>query len=54
MWVLRMAVVQCRAPQKYPQFEFRNVAANGEIWIGQGTATEHRMPSLETIPRGRR
>jgi beta-lactamase superfamily II metal-dependent hydrolase len=44
-------VVLCRQSQKYPQFEFRNVAASGEIWAGQGTATEHRMPSLETIPR---
>ena len=46
-------VVLCRQPQKYPQFEFRNVAANGEIWTGQGTATEHRMPPLETIPRNK-
>ena len=44
-------VVLCREPKKYPQFELRNVAANGEIWTGQGTATEHRMPSLDTIPR---
>ena len=27
------------------------MGANGEIWTGQGTATDHRMPSLETIPR---
>ena len=46
-------VLLCRQPQKYPQFEFRNVAASGEIWTGQGTATEHRMPSLETIPRNK-
>ena len=46
-------VVLRRQPQKYPQFEFRNVAASGEIWTGQGTATEHRMPSLETIPRNK-
>lgn len=44
-------VVLCREPKKYPQFEFRNVGANGEIWTGSGTATEKRMPSLETIPR---
>lgn len=44
-------VVLCREPQKYPQFEFRNVGVNGEIWTGQGTATDHRMPPLETIPR---
>ena len=44
-------VVLRRQPQKYPQFEFRNVAASGKIWTGQGTATEHRVPSLETLPR---
>ena len=44
-------VVLCREPKKYPQFEFRNVGMNGEIWTGQGTATEHRIPSLDTLPR---
>jgi beta-lactamase superfamily II metal-dependent hydrolase len=44
-------VVLCRDAKKYPDFELRNVGANGEIWTGQGTATDHRMPSLETIPR---
>jgi beta-lactamase superfamily II metal-dependent hydrolase len=44
-------VVLCREPKKYPQFEFRNVGSNGEIWTGQGTNTERRMPSLDTIPR---
>ena len=43
-------VVLCRAPKKYPQFEFRNVGVNGEIWTGQGTNTDHRMPSLENLP----
>jgi beta-lactamase superfamily II metal-dependent hydrolase len=46
-------VVLRRQPQKYPQFEFRNVAANGEIWTGQGAATEHKMPPLDTIPRAK-
>jgi beta-lactamase superfamily II metal-dependent hydrolase len=44
-------VVLCREPEKYPQFEFRNVGVNGEIWTGSGTATQHRMPPLETIAR---
>ena len=43
-------VVLCRDPKKYPEFEFRNVGANGEIWTGRGTATEHRIPSLDTFP----
>ncbi len=44
-------VVLRREPQKYPQFEFRNVGANGEIWTGEGTATGSQFPSLETVPR---
>ena len=35
------------------KFAFRNVVANGEIWTGTGTATDHRMPPLETIPRNK-
>ena len=27
------------------------MGVNGEIWTGQGTATEHRIPSLCTLPR---
>jgi beta-lactamase superfamily II metal-dependent hydrolase len=45
-------VVLCReAKKKHPQFEFRNVGASGEIWTGKGTATERRIPSLDTLPR---
>jgi len=46
-------VVLCHDPRKYLRFEFRNVGANGEIWTGKGTATDHRMPPLETIPRNK-
>lgn len=44
-------VVLCREPEKYPQFEFRNVGASGEIWTGKGTTTERRFPSFANIPR---
>ena len=44
-------VVLRRDPLKYPSFEFRNVGVNGEIWTGEGTATDHRIPPLETLPR---
>ena len=44
-------VVLCRGPRDYPQFDFRNLAANGQVWTGRGTDTEHRMPPPETIPR---
>jgi beta-lactamase superfamily II metal-dependent hydrolase len=30
----------------YPTFEIRNVAANGEVWTGQGTATAARFPQV--------
>ena len=45
-------VVLCRDAKKYGQFEFRNVAVNGEVWTGVGTATRSHFPALDTIPRG--
>jgi beta-lactamase superfamily II metal-dependent hydrolase len=44
-------VVLCREPNKYPQFEFQNIGANGVIWTGKGTTIEHRIPSLDGLPR---
>ncbi len=44
-------VVLRHDPQKYPQFEFRNVGANGEVWTGDGTATQQHFPDLATVPR---
>ena len=38
-------------PKKYPDFEFRNIGANGEIWSGVGTATVNHFPVLDTLPR---
>jgi beta-lactamase superfamily II metal-dependent hydrolase len=32
-------IVLLNTPSKYPQFEIRNLAANGLIWTGQGSAT---------------
>jgi hypothetical protein len=43
-------VVIVRHPEKYPNFKFRNVGANGEIWTGQGTATRKYFPEIEDIP----
>jgi hypothetical protein len=45
-------VVLCRDAKKYPNFQFRNVGANGEIWTGEGTATHKYFPPLKTVPRG--
>lgn len=39
----QIAAVRNGAP--YPDFEVRNVAANGEIWTGQGTATRQAFPA---------
>ena len=33
-----------RAPGDYPDFEVRNIAANGEVWTGVGQATRSRFP----------
>ncbi len=44
-------VALVRAPKKYPDFEFRNVGANGEVWTGVGTVTRSQFPDLATVPR---
>lgn len=46
-------VVLCRDASAYPDFEFRNVAANGEVWTGEGVATQSCFPPLETVDRSR-
>jgi beta-lactamase superfamily II metal-dependent hydrolase len=33
----------------YPSFKIRNLAANGEVWTGSGTATRKVFPPLETL-----
>lgn len=38
-------------PGKYPDFEIRNVAANGEVWTGAGTATRTRFPPISSLRR---
>ena len=44
-------IVQKREPAKYPDFEIRNVASNGDIWTGKGSAAAPRFPPLDTVPR---
>jgi len=44
-------VVLLRDAKKYPDFEFRNVGANGEIWTGTAAETQKCIPSLDTVPR---
>jgi beta-lactamase superfamily II metal-dependent hydrolase len=38
-------------PKAYPQFEVRNVAANGEVWTGKGVETRKLFPALLGIDR---
>lgn len=47
----RDQIVLRREPQKYPNFEFRNIGANGEVWTGTGTATHRHFPALEGTPK---
>ncbi|MCC7176185.1 MAG: hypothetical protein IT159_13425, partial [Bryobacterales bacterium] len=44
-------VVLLRNARSYPDFEFRNVGANGEVWTGAGTATREHFPPLENVPK---
>ena len=36
-------------PEKYPDFEIRNIASNGEIWTGVGNNTRHHFPPIESL-----
>lgn len=36
---------------RYPEFRVRNIAANGEVWTGQGTNTTRLFPDLKTVPQ---
>lgn len=37
-------------PQAYPQFQIRNLYANGVLWTGRGDATRNLFPPVETWP----
>lgn len=43
-------IVLVHDPKKYTDFEARNIAANGEIWTGVGTATRQQFPSFDKLP----
>jgi hypothetical protein len=45
-------IVLTREPGKYPGFEVRNIAANGEVWTGGGTSAARRVfPDLRSLAR---
>ena len=42
-------IVLKREPGKYPNFEVRNIAANGEVWTGVGTNTRMHHPRIADL-----
>lgn len=42
--------VLLKNPGKYPNFEIRNIAANGHVWTGTGSNVRNHFPPLESIP----
>ncbi len=43
-------IVLRHTPERYPTFEVRNVAANGEVWTGAAAMTRHQVPPLSVTP----
>jgi hypothetical protein len=43
-------ILLLRAPGQYPNFDVRNIMANGEIWTGVGTMTRQHFPALKDVP----
>lgn len=43
-------IVLTRDPDSYPDFEVRNLAANGEVWTGTTTITRRHFPDLADVP----
>jgi len=44
-------IVLTADPKRYPQFEVRNIAANGEIWTGVGAETGRHVPPLDGVAK---
>ncbi|MDR1720564.1 MAG: hypothetical protein LBR67_10690 [Dysgonamonadaceae bacterium] len=44
-------IILKNCPEKYPDFEIRNIAANGLVWTGSGIGTEKFVPALETLDK---
>ena len=38
-----------RAPQRYPDFDIRNLASNGDVWTGVGDQTRTYFPALKEL-----
>jgi hypothetical protein len=45
-------IVLVKDPKKYPEFEVRNIAANGEVWTGSSASGSRRLfPELRSLAR---
>jgi hypothetical protein len=44
-------IILMKSPEDYPNFEVRNVVANGQLWTGVGTNTQEHFPPLEEVPK---
>ena len=42
-------IVPTDAPESYPNFEIRNLTANGEYWTGEGDETRRQFPPLTAL-----
>jgi beta-lactamase superfamily II metal-dependent hydrolase len=38
-----------RAPERYPDFDIRNLASNGDVWTGVGDQTQPHFPPLKDL-----
>lgn len=38
-----------KQPGRYPEFEIRNIAANGEVWTGRATNTRNYFPPVDQL-----
>lgn len=44
-------IVLINNAQRYPDFEIRNIAANGHIWTGVGTVERNYFPDIQNLPK---
>lgn len=42
-------LVLVKTPQEYPDFEIRNLAANGHVWTGVGSVERNHFPALADL-----
>lgn len=45
-------IVMKRNPSKYPNFQIRNIAGNGNVWMGSGDGMRNTLPSASELIAG--